>query len=61
MLSCIGEPIGQDELLRRMDSGDVLLIDVRSEPEYRAGHLPERDFRTASPASPAASTVATRS
>lgn len=34
------EPVGQDELQRRLDTGDVLLIDVRPEPEYRAGHLP---------------------
>jgi rhodanese-related sulfurtransferase len=34
------EPVAQDELLRRLDSGEVLLIDVRPEPEYRAGHLP---------------------
>lgn len=34
------DPIGQEELLRRMDAGDVLLIDVRPAPEYRAGHLP---------------------
>lgn len=34
------EPVSQVELLRRMDSGNVLLIDVRPEPEYRAGHLP---------------------
>ncbi len=34
------EPVGQEELLRRLDAGDVLLIDVRPEPEYRAGHLP---------------------
>ena len=34
------EPIDQHELLRRLDGGDVVLIDVRPEPEYRAGHLP---------------------
>jgi rhodanese-related sulfurtransferase len=34
------EPVSQEELLRRLDTGDVLLIDVRPEPEYRAGHLP---------------------
>lgn len=34
------DPLSQDELLRRIDAGDVLLIDVRPEPEYRAGHLP---------------------
>lgn len=34
------EPISQDELARRLDTGDVVLIDVRPAPEYRAGHLP---------------------
>ena len=34
------EPVGQEELLRRLEAGDVLLLDVRPEPEYRAGHLP---------------------
>ncbi len=34
------EPVSQEELLQRLDAGDVLLIDVRPEPEYRAGHLP---------------------
>lgn len=34
------EPVDQEELLRRLDTGDVLLIDVRPAPEYRAGHLP---------------------
>lgn len=34
------EPVSQEELQRRLDTGDVLLIDVRPEPEYRAGHLP---------------------
>jgi rhodanese-related sulfurtransferase len=32
--------IGRDELLRKMTTGEVLLLDVRPEPEYRAGHLP---------------------
>jgi len=26
--------------LRRLDTGDVVLVDVRPAPEYRAGHLP---------------------
>ncbi len=34
------EPIGSEELRRRMESGDVILLDVRPKPEYRAGHLP---------------------
>lgn len=34
------EPVDQQELRRRLDTGDVLLIDVRPAPEYRAGHLP---------------------
>ncbi|GMU39348.1 MAG: transcriptional regulator [Chloroflexota bacterium] len=34
------EPVDQEELRRRLDTGDVLLIDVRPAPEYRAGHLP---------------------
>lgn len=34
------EPVDQEELARRLGTGDVLLIDVRPAPEYRAGHLP---------------------
>lgn len=34
------EPVSHEELLRRLNAGDVLLIDVRPAPEYRAGHLP---------------------
>jgi rhodanese-related sulfurtransferase/DNA-binding transcriptional ArsR family regulator len=33
-------PISRDELLERMKTGDVVLVDVRPEPEYRAGHIP---------------------
>jgi len=33
-------PIGRDELLARMGTGEVVLLDVRPEPEYRAGHIP---------------------
>ncbi|MCB0995874.1 MAG: metalloregulator ArsR/SmtB family transcription factor [Acidimicrobiales bacterium] len=33
------EPIGRAELARRLDDGDVLVIDVRPEPEYAAGHI----------------------
>lgn len=34
------EPVTPDELLRRMDAGEVVLLDVRPEDEYRAGHIP---------------------
>ena len=34
------EPVGQDELRRRVRSGDVTVIDVRPRVEYDAGHLP---------------------
>jgi rhodanese-related sulfurtransferase/DNA-binding MarR family transcriptional regulator len=33
-------PMSRDELLARMQTGEVVLIDVRPEPEYRAGHIP---------------------
>lgn len=33
------EPIGMDELLRRMQQGDAKAIDVRPEEEYRDGHI----------------------
>lgn len=33
-------PISHDQLLERMAAGEVVLIDVRPEPEYRAGHIP---------------------
>lgn len=33
-------PMGRAELLARMQAGDVVLIDVRPDPEYRAGHIP---------------------
>lgn len=33
------EPIGRAELARRLDDGGLLVIDVRSEPEYAAGHI----------------------
>jgi rhodanese-related sulfurtransferase len=32
--------IGRDELLERMRSGDVVVLDVRPPAEYAAGHLP---------------------
>lgn len=34
------EPVGSEELARRMTEGDVIVLDVRPEEEYRAGHIP---------------------
>ncbi len=34
------EPVSPAELRRRLHEDDVLVIDVRPEPEYEAGHLP---------------------
>lgn len=34
------EEIGRAELVRRLDAGEVMLIDVRPAEEYRAGHIP---------------------
>ena len=34
------EPVGEEELLRRVRAGDVTLVDVRPREEYAAGHLP---------------------
>src|SRR5262249_19413255 len=34
------EPIAQDELARRLHDGQVLVLDVRPEAEYAAGHIP---------------------
>jgi len=34
------EPVAPDELLRRMRDGQVLVLDVRPEAEYAAGHIP---------------------
>ncbi len=34
------DAIGTDELLRRLDAGGTVLLDVRPEPEYAGGHLP---------------------
>lgn len=34
------DAIGTVELLRRLGSGDVVVVDVRPGPEYAAGHLP---------------------
>ena len=35
------EPLGHDELLRRAREGDVTVLDVRPQPEYDAGHIPD--------------------
>jgi rhodanese-related sulfurtransferase len=34
------EAVSMAELRRRLNTGDVVLIDVRPDPEYRAGHIP---------------------
>jgi rhodanese-related sulfurtransferase/DNA-binding MarR family transcriptional regulator len=34
------EPVAQDELSRRLRDGQVLVLDVRPENEYAAGHIP---------------------
>lgn len=34
------ESITSDELRRRLDEGEVVLLDIRPEAEYAAGHLP---------------------
>jgi DNA-binding transcriptional ArsR family regulator/rhodanese-related sulfurtransferase len=34
------EAIDTQELLRRLESGDSLILDVRPDPEYAGGHLP---------------------
>jgi rhodanese-related sulfurtransferase len=34
------EPVAQDELARRLCDGQVLVLDVRPEAEYAAGHIP---------------------
>jgi rhodanese-related sulfurtransferase/DNA-binding HxlR family transcriptional regulator len=33
------EQLSADELAQRLERGDVVLLDVRPEPEYRAGHI----------------------
>jgi len=32
--------VASDELLRRIEAGDTVVLDVRPDPEYAAGHLP---------------------
>ena len=34
------DAVDTDELLRRLDNGDVVILDVRPGPEYAGGHLP---------------------
>jgi rhodanese-related sulfurtransferase/DNA-binding transcriptional ArsR family regulator len=34
------DALDTDELLRRLESGNTVVLDVRPEPEYAAGHLP---------------------
>lgn len=34
------EPIGAAELARRLEADEVIVLDVRPEEEYRAGHIP---------------------
>jgi rhodanese-related sulfurtransferase len=34
------EPVRINELLRRIESGNIILLDVRPEIEYKAGHIP---------------------
>jgi rhodanese-related sulfurtransferase/DNA-binding MarR family transcriptional regulator len=34
------EVVGRDELLHRVESGEVIVLDVRPTPEFAAGHIP---------------------
>jgi len=34
------EPVGGEDLLRRVKNGEVTVLDVRPEEEFRAGHIP---------------------
>jgi rhodanese-related sulfurtransferase/DNA-binding HxlR family transcriptional regulator len=34
------DAVDTEELLRRLDTGDAIVVDVRPGPEYAAGHLP---------------------
>ena len=46
LVACSGAPapsytkITQEEALTLLEKGDVLLLDVRTEEEYRSGHIP---------------------
>ena len=33
------EQVSREELIRRLDDGDIVVIDVRPTPEYRSGHI----------------------
>jgi rhodanese-related sulfurtransferase len=35
------QSINAAELIERIEAGDVLVLDVRPEPEYRSGHIPQ--------------------
>ncbi|NEW40005.1 metalloregulator ArsR/SmtB family transcription factor [Nocardia cyriacigeorgica] len=35
-----GQEMTREELLARAEFGDIVILDVRPEPEYRAGHIP---------------------
>ncbi len=35
------QSISAAELIERIEAGDVVVLDVRPEPEYRSGHIPE--------------------
>lgn len=35
------QTINASELVQRMESGDIVILDVRPESEYRSGHIPE--------------------
>jgi len=35
-----GEPIDRDELMRRAEAGELVVLDVRPSEEYVAGHIP---------------------
>ncbi|MQA01995.1 MAG: metalloregulator ArsR/SmtB family transcription factor [Streptosporangiales bacterium] len=34
------DQVGREELLRRVDAGEVAMVDVRPQEEYAAGHIP---------------------
>ena len=38
--SAAAEPVAREELLRRAQAGEVLVLDVRPAEEYTAGHIP---------------------